>query len=92
MEPDARTPEFWRVTGRIVDRVVYLGGCQTCAGPYRYCRQRRHTVPSITKSRGPAVTLLRLAQTDGEHVFKLKIKAYVTVTAARLGLDLAGLA
>jgi hypothetical protein len=61
VEPDARTPEFWRVTGRIIDGAVYLQGCQTCAGPYHYCRQVRHAVPSVTKSLGAAVTLLRLA-------------------------------
>jgi hypothetical protein len=41
----------------------------------------RHSVFSVTKSLGAAVTLLRLAQTYGDQVFDLKITEYVTVTA-----------
>jgi hypothetical protein len=47
----------------------------------------RHGVFSVTKSLGAAVALLRLAQTYGEPVFALKIKDYVTVTAAHEGWE-----
>jgi CubicO group peptidase (beta-lactamase class C family) len=47
----------------------------------------RHGVYSVTKSLGAAVALLRLAQKYGEQVFALKIKDYVTVTAAHDGWE-----
>jgi Beta-lactamase len=80
-------PADLRASGMIVDGVIYLRGCESRAGPYPYCRQMRHGVYSVTKSLGAAVTLLRLAQQYGDQVFDLKIKDYVTVTAAHDGWE-----
>ena len=80
-------PDDISASGVIVDGVLYLRGCETRAGPYPYCRHMRHGVFSVTKSLGAAVALLRLAQTYGDQVFELKIKDYVTVTAAHDGWE-----
>jgi CubicO group peptidase (beta-lactamase class C family) len=73
--------------GLIADGVIYLRGCHTRYGLYPYCRHMRHGVFSVTKSLGAAVALLRLAQKYGDEVFDLKIKDYVTVTAAHDGWE-----
>jgi hypothetical protein len=78
-------PEDVSGSGLIIDGVLYLRGCETRWGPYPYCRHMRHGVFSVTKSLGAAVALLRLAQTYGDQVFDLKIKDFVTVTAAHDG-------
>lgn len=80
-------PADLKANGMIVDGVISLRGCETRAGPYPYCRQMRHSVFSVTKSLGAAVTLLRLAQQYGDQVFDLKITEYVTVTAAHDGWE-----
>jgi Beta-lactamase len=84
---DATAPDDVSASGLIVDGVLYLRGCETRYGSYPYCRHMRHGVFSVTKSLGAAVALLRLAQTYGEQVFELKIKDYVTVTAAHDGWE-----
>ena len=78
-------PDDLKVSGVILDGVLYLRGCETRAGPYPYCREMRHGVFSVTKSLAAAVALLRLAQTYGEQVFALKITEYVPVTASHDG-------
>jgi Beta-lactamase len=80
-------PDERKVSGLIADGVLYLRGRETRWGPYPYCREMRHGVFSATKSLGAAVALLRLAQTYGDQVFDLKIKAYVTVTASHDGWE-----
>ena len=45
-------PDDLKVSGVIVDGVLYLRGCETRAGPYPYCREMRHGVFSVTKSLG----------------------------------------
>jgi Beta-lactamase len=80
-------PDDLKVSGVIVDGVLYLRGCDTRWGPYPYCREMRHGVFSVTKSLGAAVALLRLSQTYGDQVFELKIKDYVTVTASHDGWE-----
>jgi Beta-lactamase len=80
-------PTDLKASGVIMDGVLYLRGCETRSGPYPYCREMRHSVFSVTKSLGAAVTLLRLAQRYGDRVFDLKIKDYVTVTAAHDGWE-----
>ena len=80
-------PEALKVSGLILDGVLYVRGCETRSGPYPYCRQMRHGVFSVTKSMGAAVALLRLAQKYGDEVFTLKIKDYVPVTAAHDGWE-----
>jgi hypothetical protein len=80
-------PEALKVSGLILDGVLYVRGCETRFGPYPYCRQMRHGVFSVTKSMGAAVALLRLAQKYGDEVLALKIKDYVTVTAAHDGWE-----
>jgi hypothetical protein len=80
-------PEALKVSGLILDGVLYVRGCETRFGPYPYCRQMRHVVFSVTKSMGAAVALLRLAQKYGDEVLALKIKDYVPVTAAHDGWE-----
>jgi hypothetical protein len=80
-------PDEVSASGLIVDGVLYLRGCETRWGPNPYCRYTRHGVFSVTKSLGAALALLRLAQTYGDQVFELKIKDYVTVTAAHEGWE-----
>jgi Beta-lactamase len=80
-------PDALKVSGLILDGILYVRGCETRAGPYPYCRQMRHGVFSVTKSMGAAVALLRLAQKYGDEVFALKIKDYVQVTAAHDGWE-----
>jgi hypothetical protein len=80
-------PDDLKVSGVVVDAVIYLRGCDTRWGPYPYCREMRHGVFSVTKSMGAAVALLRLAQTYGDQVFTLKIKDYVMVTAPHDGWE-----
>jgi hypothetical protein len=80
-------PDALKVSGLILDGILYVRGCETRAGPYPYCRQMRHGVFSVTKSMGAAVALLRLAQKYGDEVFALKIKDYVPVTAAHDGWE-----
>jgi hypothetical protein len=80
-------PEALKVSGLLLDGVLYVRGCETRFGPYPYCRQMRHGVFSVTKSMGAAVALLRLAQKYGDEVLALKIKDYVPVTAAHDGWE-----
>jgi len=80
-------PEALKVSGLLLDGVLYVRGCETRLGPYPYCRQMRHGVFSVTKSMGAAVALLRLAQKYGDEVLALKIKDYVPVTAAHDGWE-----
>ncbi len=74
-------------TGLIVDDIIYLQPCATRYGTYPYPRYMRNSVFSVTKSTGAAITILRLAQKYGDEVFDLKIKDYVSVTAAHDGWD-----
>jgi hypothetical protein len=78
-------PDEVSASGLIIDGVLYVRSCETRWGPYPYCRHMRHAAFSVTKSLGATVALLRLAQTYGDQVFELKIKEYVTVTAAHDG-------
>src|SRR5262249_47474957 len=41
-------PTDLKVSGLIVDGVLYLRGCETRWGPYPYCRQMRHGIFSAT--------------------------------------------
>jgi hypothetical protein len=95
-----RLPQFWRVTGRIVDGVLrfhlpiperpelaYQFADGSLQGTFKGEGRARHGVFSVTKSLGAAVTLLRLAQKYGDQVFDLKIKDYVTVTASHDGWE-----
>jgi hypothetical protein len=80
-------PEDVSASGLIIDGVLYLQDCETRAGPFPYCRHRRHGAYSVTKSLSAAVALLRLAQLYGEQVFDLKVTDYVTVTATHNGWE-----
>ena len=74
-------------SGMIVDGVVYQQDCQTRFGNYPYCEEMRHSVYSVTKSLGAAVTLARLAQKYGNQVLDEKILDYVDIRAAHDGWD-----
>jgi CubicO group peptidase (beta-lactamase class C family) len=74
-------------TGMIVDNILYLQPCSTRYGAYPYPSHMRNSVFSVTKSAGSAIGMLRLAQKYGDEVFDLKIKDYLSVTAAHDGWD-----
>lgn len=72
-------------SGLIVDGTLYATGCRTRYGPYPYCREMRHGVHSMTKTMGAYLSLLRLAEKYGDHVFDLKLVDYVEIAAAHDG-------
>ncbi len=72
-------------SGLLIDGTIYMHGCRTHFGPYPYCDEMRYGVYSMTKSLGALLTILRLAQKYGGGVFDLKIKDYVSVSAAHDG-------
>ncbi|MCY3769245.1 MAG: ABC transporter permease subunit [Gammaproteobacteria bacterium] len=74
-------------SGMIVDGIVHQRDCQTRLGNYPYCEAMRHSVYSVTKSLGAAVTLARLAQKYGDRVLDEKILDYVDIRAAHDGWD-----
>jgi CubicO group peptidase (beta-lactamase class C family) len=80
-------PQDISATGLIVDNIIYLQPCRTRYGAYPYPRYMRNSVFSVTKSAGAAIAMLRLAQKYGDEVFDLKIKDYLSVTAAHGGWD-----
>ena len=73
------------VGGLVADGTIFLRRCRTRFGPYPYCDEMRHGVYSIAKSLGALVSMLRLAQKFGDHVFELKIADYLEVTAPHDG-------
>ena len=74
-------------SGVILDDTIYLRPCKTQYGDFPYCDEMRHGVFSVTKSLGGLVGMLHLAQEYGDHIFDLKIKDYLDVTAEHSGWD-----
>ncbi|MEM7121926.1 MAG: serine hydrolase domain-containing protein [Pseudomonadota bacterium] len=68
-------------SGLVVDGVIYLRPCETRYGDFPYCEEMRHGVFSVTKSLGAMVAMLYLAEKHGDHVFDLRIRDYLEVTA-----------
>ena len=79
------TPQHMTWYGVVVNRVNYIGGCQTRFGRYPYCESMRATSYSTAKSAFASLALTRLAQRYGADVAGLLIKDYVPEHAASAG-------
>jgi len=74
------TSEEWVVMHALVkDDVVYYQPSQTSEGPYPYPTRMRFGVWSVTKSVGPGVGMLRLAEKYGDWVYELKLLDYLDI-------------
>jgi len=79
---------FQKVTSAIVmDDVIYYKPCKTKFGNYPYTKNMRFGIWSVTKSVGPGIGMLRLAEKYGKQVFNLKIKDYVDIKADHNGWE-----
>jgi hypothetical protein len=80
-------PAFVVMHALIKDGVLYYQPSQTEHGPYPYPEQMRFGVWSITKSVGPALAMLRLAERYGDWVFDLKLTDYLEIDAPHDGWE-----
>ncbi len=77
--------EHVSATGLVVDGRLYADRCPTRYGDFPYCREMRHSVYSVTKSAGAALTLLRLAEKYGPEVFAERVADHIEIAAGRDG-------
>lgn len=76
------------VTSAIVfDGVLYYKPVKTKYGEYPYPQNMRFGIWSVTKSVGPGIGMLRLAEKYGKQVFDHKIKDYVDIKADHNGWE-----
>ena len=80
-------PKFLVMSALVYDGVLYHKPSPTALGDYPYPRTMRYGIWSVTKSIGPGLGMLRLAQKYGAYVFNLKIKDYVNIEADHGGWD-----
>ncbi len=80
-------PDYRVISGLVIDGVLYHKPSSTPWGDYPYSRDMRFGVWSVTKSVGPTLGMLRLAQKFGPEVFDLKIVDYVTINPDHDGWD-----
>ncbi|HLS19528.1 MAG TPA: hypothetical protein VK090_06940 [Paracoccaceae bacterium] len=74
------TVEEWVVMHALVrDDTIYYQPSQTSEGPYPYPETMRFGVWSVTKSAGPGVGMLRLAEKYGDWVYELKLLDYLDI-------------
>lgn len=71
--------------GFVINRVQYLGGCQTRYGQYPYCEYLRAPSYSTAKSAFASLVLMRLAEKYHQPVPDLLIKDYVPEAAQSPG-------
>ena len=77
---EGETSNEWVVMHALVnDDVIYYQPSHTEEGPYPFPTQMRFGVWSITKSVGPGVGMLRLAEKYGDWVFELKLVDYLDI-------------
>ena len=81
------SPDFLVMSALVYDGVLYHKPSNTRLGEYPYPRSMRYGVWSVTKSIGPGLGMLRLAQKYGPRVFDLRIKDYVAVESEHDGWD-----
>jgi len=74
-------PTYLVWSALVYDGVLYYKPCKTPYGDYPFLDNMRVGVWSVTKSIGPGVGMLRLAQKYGTYVFNLKITDYVDIDA-----------
>ena len=71
------------VTSALVwDGTLYYKPSETPMGPYPYTPEMRFGIWSVTKSVGPALAMLRLAEKYGPYVFDLKVTDYLEIPGA----------
>jgi len=71
--------EFVVMHALVRDEVLYYQPSSTPQGPYPYPTRMRFGVWSLTKSIGPALGMLRLAEKYGDWVFNLEVLDYLEV-------------
>ncbi|MEI4261558.1 hypothetical protein [Roseovarius sp. D0-M9] len=72
-------PEFTVMHAAVKDGTLYYQPSETPQGPYPYPTEMRFGVWSVTKSVGPGVGMLRLAEKYGDWVFSLKLIDYIDI-------------
>lgn len=72
-------PEWVVMHALVKDGVIYHQASPTPQGPYPYPAHMRFGVWSVTKSAGPGVGMLRLAQKYGDWVYELKLLDYLDI-------------
>ena len=77
---DGGIDETFLVMSALVDgETIYYQPAPTPRGPYPYPERMRFGVWSITKSIGPALGMLRLAERYGDWVFALELTDYLDI-------------
>lgn len=71
--------EFTVMHAVVKDGTIYYQPSETPQGPYPYPTQMRFGVWSVTKSVGPGVGMLRLAEKYGDWVFSLRLIDYIDI-------------
>jgi CubicO group peptidase (beta-lactamase class C family) len=80
-------PNYLVWSGIVYDGVLYYKPCKTPYGDYPFLENMRLGVWSATKSIGPGLGMLRLAEKYGPYVFNLKIRDYVEMPASHNGWE-----
>ncbi len=76
------------VTSALVhDGVLYYKPSRTAQGAYPYTLEMRFGIWSVTKSIGPGLGMLRLAEKYGPYVFDLKVTDYLDIQSEHDGWD-----
>ena len=75
------------VSGLYIDDTVYVRHCRTRFGPYPFCRAYRHSVYSVTKTLGGAITLLHLAETLGPEILDARVLDFVSLDTQHRGWE-----
>lgn len=79
--------EFLVMSALVNDGTIYYQPSQTSQGPYPYPERMRFGVWSITKSVGPALGMLRLAEKYGDWVFDLELIDYLDINPPHDGWE-----
>jgi hypothetical protein len=81
------SPKYLVWSALVYEGVLYYKPCKTPYGDFPYLENMRLGVWSLTKSIGPGIGMLRLAQKYGLYVFNLKIKDFVDLTPNHNGWE-----
>lgn len=74
------TSDDWVVMHALVKNdVIYFQPSHTAEGPFPFPTRMRFGVWSVTKSAGPGVGMLRLAEKYGDWVYELKLTDYLDI-------------
>lgn len=81
------SPEWVVMHALVRDGTIYRQASATPQGPYPYPGRMRFGVWSVTKSAGPGISMLRLAQKYGDWVYELKLRDYLDIDPPHDGWD-----